>query len=453
MKFRILFFLLIMLGSFASFAQPKPVVADKIIAIIGDKIILKSEIENNLLDMQRQGMELPPNAECLLLEQSMGVKALVLQAEKDSLPVTDEEVESDIDNRVRYYIQAYGGKAELEKIAGKTIYQLREDMKTGFRDQKLAMAMRNKVVEHVRITPKEVKEYFITIPVDSLAYYESELEIGQIVIFPKASRDAEEYAQEQLKDIRDKIIAGKDFKQMAALYSEDPGSKDKGGEYELNRNQKDFDATFMAKAFALKEGQISSPFKSNFGYHIIQMVSRAGDDALVRHILKVPQVTEIELDATEQKLDSVRANLIAGTTNFGAAVSEYSNDDASKFTAGILQGPNGNFLTIDQLDKEMIPVLQTLQVGQYSKPVAYTNEQGKKGIRIVYLKSKTAPHRENLQDDYSRIADRALEAKKENALEEWFAKKIKTYHIKIDSEYENCESLKMWKEVAQQMNP
>ena len=183
------------------------------------------------------------------------------------------------------------------------------------------------------------------------------------------------------------------------------------------------------------------------------MVSRAGDDALVRHILKVPQVTEIELDATEQKLDSVRANLIAGTTNFGAAVSEYSNDDASKFTAGILQGPNGNFLTIDQLDKEMIPVLQTLQVGQYSKPVAYTNEQGKKGIRIVYLKAKTAPHRENLQDDYSRIADRALEAKKENALEEWFAKKIKTYHIKIDSEYENCESLKMWKEVAQQMNP
>lgn len=453
MKFKVLFFLLMMLGSFASFAQPKPVVADKIIAVIGDKIILKSEIENNLLDMQRQGVELPPNAECLLLEQSMGVKALVLQAEKDSLPVTDEEVEADIDNRIRYYIQAYGGKTELEKIAGKTIYQLREDMKTGFRDQKLAMAMRNKVVENVRITPKEVKEYFNTIPVDSLAFYESELEIGQIVIFPKASRDAEEYAQEQLKEYRDKIIAGKDFKQMAALYSEDPGSKDRGGEYELNRSQKDFDATFMAKAFALKEGQISTPFKSNFGYHIIQMVNRAGDDALVRHILKVPQVTEIELDETEQKLDSVRAKLIAGTTSFGAAVNEYSNDETSKFTAGMLQGPNGNFLTIDQLDKEMIPILQTLQVGQYSKPALYTNEQGKKGVRIVYLKSKTAAHRENLQDDYSRIADRALEDKKENALEEWFSKKIKTYHIKIDAAYDNCESLKIWREVAQQMNP
>ncbi len=453
MNFRILFSLALFLSSFASFAQPKQVVADKIIAVIGDKIILKSEIENNLLDMQRQGVDLPPNAECLLLEQSMGVKALVLQAEKDSLPVTDEEVEADIDNRIRYYIQAYGGKTELEKVAGKTIYQLREDMKTGFRDQKLAMAMRNKVVENVRITPKEVKEYFNTIPVDSLAYYESELEIGQIVIFPKASRDAEEYAMEQLKEYRERIIAGKDFKQMAALYSEDPGSKDKGGEYEINRSQKDFDATFMAKAFALKEGQISTPFKSNFGYHIIQMVNRAGDDALVRHILKVPQVTSIELEETELKLDSVRAKLIAGTIDFGTAVNTYSNDETSKFTAGMLQGPNGNFLTIDQLDKEMIPVFQNLQVGQYSKPVPYTNEQGKKGIRVVYLKSKTAPHRENLQDDYSRIADRALEAKKENALEEWFAKKIKTYHIRIDSQYSDCESLKMWKEVAQKMNP
>ena len=453
MNFRILFSLALILSSFASFAQPKQVVADKIIAVIGDKIILKSEIENNLLDMQRQGVDLPPNAECLLLEQSMGVKALVLQAEKDSLPVTDEEVEADIDNRIRYYIQAYGGKTELEKVAGKTIYQLREDMKTGFRDQKLAMAMRNKVVENVRITPKEVKEYFNTIPVDSLAYYESELEIGQIVIFPKASRDAEEYAMEQLKEYRERIIAGKDFKQMAALYSEDPGSKDKGGEYEINRSQKDFDATFMAKAFALKEGQISTPFKSNFGYHIIQMVNRAGDDALVRHILKVPQVTSVELEETEQKLDSVRAKLIAGTIDFGTAVNQYSNDETSKFTAGMLQGPNGNFLTIDQLDKEMIPVLQNLQVGQYSKPVPYTNEQGKKGIRVVYLKSKTAPHRENLQDDYSRIADRALEAKKENALEEWFAKKIKTYHIRIDSQYSDCESLKMWKDVAQKMNP
>lgn len=453
MKFKLFFSVALMFVSLASFTQPKPVVADKIIAVIGDKIILKSEIENNILDMQRQGVELPPNAECLLLEQSMGVKALVLQAEKDSLPVTDEEVEGDIDNRIRYYIQQYGGKAELEKVAGKTIYQLREDMKTGFRDQKLAMAMRNKVVENVRITPKEVKEYFNTIPVDSLAYYESELEIGQIVIFPKASREAEEYAQEQLKEYRDKIIAGKDFKQMAALYSEDPGSKDRGGEYEINRSQKDFDATFMAKAFALKEGQISAPFKSNFGYHIIQMVNRAGDDALVRHILKVPQVTEIELNETILKLDSVRAKLIAGTIDFGTAVNTYGNDDISKYTGGMLQGPNGNFVTIDQLDKDMIPILQNLQVGQYSQPVPYINEQGKKGVRIVYLKSKTAPHRENLQDDYSRIADRALESKKEEALEEWFAKKIKTYHIRIDSDYSGCESLKMWRDVAQKMNP
>lgn len=426
-------------------SQPKKVVADKIIAVVGDKIVLKSDIDNSLADMLRQGVEIPENATCLTLEQAMGIKALVLQAEKDSLPITDEEVEVDIDNRIRNYINQLGSKDELERVAGKSVYQMKEDFKEPIRDQKLAQAMRNKVVADIRITPKEVQEYFNKIPKDSLFLYESEVEVGQIVIFPKASREAEEYCVEQLKEYKQQIETGKkDFCTLAADYTEDPGSKDKCGQYEINRSQKDLDPVWLAKAFSLKEGQISTPFKTRFGYHILQLVSRAGDDAVVRHILRMPQVTKIELKEGLEKLDSIRAKLIAGTMSFGEAVNKYSNDEASKFTAGMLQGRDGSFLTIDQLDKDMVVMLKDLKVGQYSQPVEYTNETGKKGIRIVYLKTKTEPHRENLKDDYNRVQTRALEEKKNEALDVWFNKKIPTYYIRIDEDYKSCPEMKKW---------
>ncbi|MEO6584642.1 MAG: peptidylprolyl isomerase [Ferruginibacter sp.] len=438
-----IFFLVLLVTS--AFAQTKKVVADRIIAVVGNKIVLQSDVDNNLQDMARQGMEIPENARCMTLEQNMGIKALVLQAEKDSLPVTDEEVEADIELQIRQFISAYGSKDELEKVAGRSVYQLREDFKEGFRDRKLAAAMRNKIVEDIKITPNEVKSYFEKIPTDSLPLYESEIEVGQIVRYPKASREAEEYAIEQLASYKKQIESGsRDFKTIASLYSEDPGSKDKGGMYEVNRTQKEMDPTWMAKAFTLKQGQISNPFKTKFGYHIIQLESRAGDDAEVRHILKVPQVTQVELVEGVKKLDSVRANLISGKIDFGTAVNKYSDDEASKFTAGMIQGKDGSFLSIDQLDKDMIPVLNDLKLGEYSQPVQFTDERGRKGVRIVYLKTQTEPHRENLKDDYSKVAIRALEDKKEQAIEKWFYSHINSYYIMVADDYRSCEVMQKW---------
>jgi peptidyl-prolyl cis-trans isomerase SurA len=449
MKNKIAFTLISLLTITSAFAQPKKVLADKIIAVVGNKIILKSDIDNSLLDMQRQGVEVTSDARCMSLEQAIGIKALVLQAEKDSLPVTDEEVEAEIDNQIRYFISQYGSKDEVERIAGKSLYQLKEDFKEGFRDRKLATAMRNKIVGDIKITPNEVKSFFVKIPVDSLPYYETEVEVGQILVYPKASRDAEQYCIEQLTEYKKQIESGKKaFGTMASVYTEDPGSKDRGGMYEINRNQKDLDPIWMSKAFTLKEGQISAPFKSKFGYHIIQLVSRMGDDAVVRHILKIPQVTQVELKIGFSKLDSVRAKLIAGTIDFGEAVSRYSDDESSKFTAGMIQGRDGNFLTIDQLDKDLVVKLKDLKIGEYSQPLEYADERGKKGMRVIYLKSKSEPHRENLKDDYNKIAQRAIEQKKETALEKWFDVKTKSYYIKIDEDYLNCASLKHWIEIA-----
>ena len=444
-----LFTLCFLAITFASFAQTKKVVADKIIATVGDKIILKSDVENSIHDMERQNIEVPPNASCLLLQQALAMKALVLQADKDSLPVSDEDVNAEIDNRVRYYINTYGSKEILEQIAGKTVFQLKEEFRPVIRDQKLAQAERDKIVGDVRITPKEVEAYYSKIPKDSLKFYESQLEIGQIVIYPKASRDVENYAIDQLKEYKKEVEDGsKKFETLASLFSDDPGSKDNGGLYEINRNEKQWDPVFLAKAFSLKDGQISNVFKTKFGYHIIQMVSRRGDDATIRHILKIPQVSSIEINAAKEKLDSIRTLLQKGTITFGEAVAKYSEDDNSKFTGGRITASDGSgstFLTIDQLDKDLVLMLKDLKVGEYSAPTEFMDQSArKKAVRIVDILTKTEPHRENLKDDYDKVAQRALEEKKNDVLEQWFNKMIPTFYVNIAKEYNSCPEIEKW---------
>ncbi len=427
----------------SSKAQTARVLADRIIAIVGDKIVLKSDIVNYMDDMKRQGNELPENAQCLLLERMMQDKALILQAEKDSLPISDDEVESELDQRIRYFIMQYGGKEAFEQIAGRTIYQVKDDFRKSIKEGRLAKSMREKIVEFVKITPNEARDYFNKIPKDSLPFYETELVIGQVVIHPKAGRELEKFAQDELVDYRRQIESGqKSFETMARLYSEDPGSKQNGGRLEINKSQKDWDPDFKNAAFRLKDGQVSPVIKSRFGYHIIQMVSRNGEDAVVRHILRIPQVLPEDIQSVTSKLDSIRTKLIAGKLTFGEAVDKFSDDQNSKFTAGIMSGQGGNFVTIDELDKNLVPYLSDLKVGEYSKPMVFKEEQDKQAVRIVYLQRKTEPHRENLRDDYDRIAQRALAEKKERVVEKWFQEKLPTYYIKVEKEYQNCESLR-----------
>ena len=423
-------------------AQSARVLADKIAGIVGDKIVLKSEIINYIDDIKRQGGEVPPNAECFLLEKMMADKALILQAEKDSLPVSEEEVEAELDQRIRYFIMQYGGKEAFEQIAGRTIYQVKEDFRKSIREGRLAQAMKKSIVENIKITPTEVRTFYDKIPKDSLRFYEMELVVGQIVVYPKAGRELEKFAIDELLDYKKQVESGqKSFETLARLYTEDPGSKQSGGRYEINKNDKQWDPNFKNGAFRLKEGQISPVIKSKFGYHIIQMVSRNGDDAVIRHILRVPQITEEDIEAARVKLDSVRSKLIAGTISFGEAVDKYSEDENSKFTAGLISGAGGSFVTIDELDKDLVNDLNKLKIGEYSTPLVFKDEREKVGVRIVNLRSKTEPHRENMKDDYNKIAIRALEEKKNKAVERWFINKLPTYYIMVDKEFHECESI------------
>ena len=426
-------------------SQAKKVVADKIAAVVGDRIILKSDITNSILDIARQGGTVPENAECLLMEQAIVSKVLMLQAEKDSLPVTDDEVEAELVQKIRYYINQLGSQEALEEMAGKSIYQIKDDARESVKEQKLSGAMQRKIVDNVRITPNEVKAFFDKIPTDSLPFYESELEICQVISYPKASRDLEQYIIGEMnnykRQIETKITT---FDALAKKVSEDPGSKDRGGQYQINRNEKSWDPIFMSTAFRLKEGDISLPVKSKFGYHIIQMVQRNGDDAIVRHILRIPPVTDDEIKQASKKLDSVRTNIIAGKLSFNAAASKYSDDESAKFAGPCITNRDGStYVTIDALDKDMVGMLGKMKIGDISLPAAYTDEQGKKGVRIVYLKSRSEPHRMNLHDDYSRISQFALEEKKAKAMEKWMVTKLPTYYISVDTQTEaECPQLK-----------
>jgi peptidyl-prolyl cis-trans isomerase SurA len=416
-------------------AQPMKAIGDKIVAIVGDRIILYSDVKNSILDIQRQGGSLPDSAECLITQQALISKVLMLQAEKDSLPVTDEEVEANLDNRIRKFINVYGTQQALEELAGKTVYQIKDDARESVKEQMLAEAMQKKVVENVRITPVEVKQWFDKIPKDSLPFYESELEIGQIIVYPKASRDLEQYIVSEMNNYKKQVESkATTFSQLAMKVTEDPGSKDRGGLYELNRNEKSWDPIFMSTAFRLKPGEISAPVKSKFGYHIIMMEERNGDNAVVRHILRIPPVTDDEIAISKRKLDSIRNKIADGTMQFAEAASKYSEDESQKFLGAFITGQDGStYVTIDQLDKDMVALLAKMKVGDISQPSAYEAEQGKKAVRLVFLKSRSEPHRMNMRDDYSKIAQYALEEKKSKTLDKWMRSVVPNYYIMVDN--------------------
>lgn len=441
---------------FSGKAQVKKVLADKIIATVGDKFILKSDIENAIGDYKRQAqgqenVNIP--SECQVVEGQLIRKALVLQALIDSINVTEEDVEVAMESRIRNFIQQFGSREVLEEVAGRSVFQLKEDFRILIKEQKLADEMQSKIVEKIKITPTEVRNYYNKIPVDSLPLYESEVQVTELVMHPKANRDVEEYVIKQMLEYRKQIESGANkFDQLVKLYSEDPSAKDNLGLFNLNRNEKNFDPAFMSGSFRLKEGQISAPIKSKFGYHIIQLISRSGDEAVVKHILRIPPITNDEINETKLFLDSIRKEVMANRLNFGEAVNKFSDDEGSKFSGGAITGRDGStYVNIDQLDKEMVVLMQSMKPGDISVPQVYLDDRGRKTVRLIYFKERTTPHKENLKEDYNKVAQRALEEKKAKSMETWFKEHVPNYYVFVDDSLQACPELKDWTKVANQI--
>jgi peptidyl-prolyl cis-trans isomerase SurA len=440
------------IGIGSVFAQQS---ADKIISIIGrNRIILQSELEMQIAQARQQD----PNFEevtyrCLALQDMIVKKMQMEQADRDSLFVSDEDVEGQLDNRLRYFTQLYGSKEKLEQVSGKTIYQLKEEYREVIRDQLLAGKAENQIIENVKITPAEVEAFYKKIPVDSLPFFPATVEVGQIVIDPPISQEMDDYAHSRIEDLRKEIIEGKKtFENAAGFYSEDGGSRDNGGRYDGVTRNGPWVQEFINATFKLQNGEISPIVKTKFGYHIIQMINRKGDEADLRHILIKPTVTTADFNKALAKLDSVRNLLVTGKMAFPEAVGKFSTDEAAKRTGGMVADPStGNTdLDITKLDPVMVLLLDTMVQGGFSAPHIFVNEQREKSCRIVYMRTRTSPHKANLKEDYGKIQEVAMAQKKQIKIQNWVTSKAPTFYLWIAPEYHTCDVLKDWVAVGDQ---
>ncbi len=429
-------------------AQVEPK-GDKIIAVVGkNRIILNSELEAAFAQAKQSQPDANDSLKPNILQQLVLQKILADQAERDSLLVSDEEVEGTIDNKLRYYIQQYGSKEKLEQATGKTIYQLKEENKEIIRESLMAERMQGKIMENVRITPAEVKNFYDKIPVDSLPFFPAIVEIGQIVIDPPVSKELDELAKKDLEDIRNQIVnEGKSFETMAGIYSDDPGSRNNGGRYNDVTRTGGWAPEFVAAAFRLQNGEVSPIVKTQFGYHIIQMIQRKGEQADLRHILVTPEKTSADYEIAMRQLDSIRLNiLVPNKMSFAEAVGKYSTDEAAKMTGGMILDPQtgASEIEIASLDPQMVLMLDTLKPGAYSSPQIFQNERGNQSTRVVYLKTRTEPHKANLKDDYSKVQNVALNQKRANHLNDWVKNKMPNAYIRIAPEYKDASIFSGW---------
>ena len=437
--------ILLLAGAFSVSAQES---ADKIIAVVGkNRIILQSDLEMQVGQAKQQDPNFKDSMKCIILQQMILQKLLMEQAERDSVKITDEDVDGQLDNRLRYFIQLYGSKEKLEEVSGKTIYQLKEEYRDIIREQMLAEKVQATILENVKITPAEVEVFYKKLPIDSLPFFPATVEVGQIVIDPVVSHEMNEYAHKKLEDIRQDIIDGKKtFENAASIYSEDPGSRDNGGRYDGVTRTGPWAAEFVAATFKLQNGEISPVIKTKFGYHIIQMINRKGDEADIRHILIKPEVTSADYTKSLNILDSIRNLLVSGKITFREAVGKFSTDEAAKRTGGMIADPNtGNTeLDMTKLDPGMVLMLDSMKQGDYSAPHMFLTDQRERSCRIVYLRNRTSPHKANLKDDYSKIQEVALAQKKGLKSQAWVKAKLPTFYLWIVPEYRNCGTLQEW---------
>ncbi len=421
--------------------------ADKIIGVVGKRIILQSELEIELLQARQQNPNLGENVKCDMLQRMVLQKMLLEQAERDSVMVNDEDVEGQIDNRVRYFVQLYGSKEKLEQMSGKTIYQIKEENRELIRDQMVSEKLQGTIMENVKISPAEVAVFYKKIPVDSLPFFPATVEVGQIVIDPPVSKEMNDYAYQRLEGIRKQISDGTiSFEHAAEINSDDPGSRDNGGRYDGITRNGSWAPEFVAAAFKLQNGEISPIIKTKFGYHIIQMIQRRGDEADIRHILIKPEITSADIQTALTRLDSIRQILVEGKITFPEAVGKYSTDEAAKRTGGMIADPNtGNTdLDMTKLDGAMVLMLDSMKPGGFSASHVFLTDAHDKSCRIVYLRSRTSPHKANLSDDYSRLQEVALVQKKSQKMEGWVKIKLPTFYVWIAPEYRGCSGIKDW---------
>jgi peptidyl-prolyl cis-trans isomerase SurA len=441
--FIIILFSLLQSTTFAadSTSANKGHLLDKVDAIVNDKIILRSDIENQLDLLSLRGKEETANR-CKLLKQLIYNKILTTQAARDSLPISSEEVEEELTRKINYFISVAGSQEAFEEYYHKTVQQIKEDYRDDIKEQMLASRMRNKIVGDVKVTPSEVKAYYYKIPKDSLPYFNATVELQQIVMKPRVSDIQQKAARDKAESILARLKNGESFELLASLYSEDIGSAQQGGLLDW-APRGTYVKEFEGAAFKLKPGEISNVVSTQFGYHIIEMIERRGDMIQVRHILIRPQTTSKDAEYSQKKLDSIRTDIVDGKISFFDAVKLYSQDTHSKDVGGyMLNNENGGtVLDVDKIDPNLYLMVDTLTIGGITPPIMYQGDDGTPSFRIVKLVSKSEPHVADIKIDYDKIQNAAKSDKEEQVLQRWFGKNMKKTYLMVTDDYKNCTEI------------
>jgi len=449
------FFCFLLLLATSLGAQPGQNV-DKTIGVVGKYILLRSDLERELKAVKAENIEITDSVRCAIYEELMFQKLLLAQAEKDSVTVKDEQVDYELDRRMNIFLKQLGSEEAFENFYGKSVKDYKEELRDDIRDILVAQQMQSKIVGDVKVSPAEIRTYFSSLHEDSLPNVNTEVEIGQLLKKPVVSEEAKIAAREKLEGYRQRVLNGESMSVLATLYSEDPGStaNAKGGLYEgVTRGM--FMPEFEAVAFRLKPGEISEIFSTPFGYHFVQLKARRGEMVDVRHILVTAKVSIADELAAKLKLDSVYEELMEGKITFCQAAQKYSDDKETKNNCGIMvnnQAGSTRF-EIDELgqyDQNLVFMLDKMKVGDISKPLIITSaDGGKKSYRIIYLKTRTEPHKINLKDDYQRLQSMAQMEKQKNLIDAWINKKVKNVYVRMNPEYKNCRFSHSWMQANQ----
>lgn len=423
-------------------AQDNGFVVDKIIAKVDNYIVLKSELETAYQAYLAEGNSQSQEARCELFNRLIINKLMVAKAEIDSVIVTDIEVDGNTEQRMAMILQNSGNSPEqLERTYGKTLEQIKLELREQIREQLIAREMTSRITKDITVTPAEIKRFFNKIPADSLPFYSSDVEVAQIVRTAKVSAAQEEEARKKLIDIRERLLKGENFTELAMKNSEDQSAKYNGGELGyVGRGA--MVPEFEAQAFKLKLGEISQPFKSPFGFHIMQLIDRRGNEYNSRHILISAVPSDDDIKQAEKFLDSIRSKVITDKLKFEQVAKEISDDANTKGLGGFFTDEDGSTrISMRDIDPVVYLNIDTMKVGNISKPLRYRTDDGKEAVRILFFKTKLAPHVANLKDDWSRIQSAALAEKKDITLDKWFNKARQDVFINIDPLYNSCKIL------------
>ena len=422
---------------------------DGVAAVVGDFIILDSDVDNAYLQLQAQGVNTSEIPRCQLFGKLLEDKLYAHHAIQDSLPVSDAEIRRNIDYQIQQFLQSTNGSMEklLELYKKEDEKSLREEMFEINKSNELARKMQAKIVEEVEITPEEVREFFNKIPGDDRPTFGTELKVAQIVVEPKVSLEEKQRVIDQLKQFRADVLEnGASFRSKVVLYSDDKASISTGGKYTLNKNQPRMVKEFREAAFSLQEGEISEPFETEFGFHIVYCEKIRGQEYDVSHILIIPKVSDDAIKEAKERIDKIRKRIVDGDISFADAAKESSDEKETRNDGGQLINPETqdyNF-ELTRMDPELYSQIQNLKDGEVSLVQTEKDRTDKIKFKILTVTDRIDEHEANYARDYLKIKDQALNEKKLKAIETWQNEKIMDTYIKISGSYRDCDFASNW---------